>query len=444
MSKKSKARVAQDNNRKLARTKFWLLLFPLMALFIKFIVMANSEAGGWLGADGENYLTGVDGLLKDGFFSTEGKLIYWPAGYPLFVWPFAKISISNFIYFISFFQSVLYAFATYIFVRAISQTKVNKAATWSSFIISFNPTLSLSSLAIGYESPVASLLMITTSLILRDIAASKTIFSTKNIVTSGLCLSISTFFQPRIILFAVALTALWVISKENNVVRIKISAAMLILTMLFPSALILRNVVANDQAAISTNLGVTMRIGAGDKATGGYGTPDGSIPCLPEVKGGPVTDDQVVVCVLKWYLGNPPKALELMVNKSRFYWSPWFGPEANGTMARNPWLKVSPLVGITKNQEGFDLVYGPVGKIISVAWILGGLALLALGWRRLWNLSGVERRLSWLVGAPVVLGWITSLGTIGDHRFRIPQMGLSLFLQVLGAQAVRERLKRLT
>ena len=444
MSKKSKSRVAQDNNRKLARTKFWLLLFPIAALLIKFIVMANSEAGGWLGADGENYLTGVDGLLKDGFFSTEGKLIYWPAGYPLFIWPFANVSLTNFIYFISFFQSVLFAWATYIFARAISQTEVNKAATWTSFVISFNPTLSLSSLAIGYESPIASMLMIAIAFILKDVAASKVIFSTRNIAISGLCLSISTFFQPRIILFAIALIAVWAISKEKKVVRIKISAAMLALTMLFPSALILRNFVANDQAAISTNLGVTMRIGAGDKATGGYGTPDGSIPCLPKVEGQPVTDNQVVVCVLKWYLGNPVKALELMVNKSRFYWSPWFGPEANGTMARNPWLKISPLVGFTKNEDGFNLVYGTFGKIISLTWLLGGILMMFLGFQSLWKFGGLERQLGWLIGAPVVLGWLTSLGTIGDHRFRIPQMGLSLFLQVLGAIYIRDRVKRLT
>ena len=444
MSKKSKTKVAQGNNRKSAPTKFWLLLFPLIALFIKFIVMANTEAGGWLGADGENYLTGVDGLLNDGFFSSEGKLIYWPAGYPLFIWPFAKISITYFIYCISFFQSVLFAWATYIFARAISQTKVKKTAAWSSFIISFNPTLSLSSLAIGYESPIASLLMIVTALIIEDITTSKIMFSRRNIVGSGVCLSISTFFQPRIILFAIALISIWVINKERRVVRIKISAALLILTMLFPSALILRNVVANQQAAISTNLGVTMRIGAGDKATGGYGTPDGSIPCPPKVKDQPVTDNQVVVCVLKWYAGNPVKALELMVNKSRFYWSPWFGPEANGTMARNPWLKISPLVGFTKNEDGFNLVYGTFGKIISLAWLLGGILMMSLGFVRLWNFGGLERQLGWLIGAPVVLGWLTSLGTIGDHRFRIPQMGLSLFLQVVGAIYIRDRVKGLT
>jgi hypothetical protein len=250
MGKGSKAKVAQAKQKKNRSNTYWLLVFPITALAIKLIVMFNTQGGGWLGADGENYLTGVDGLLKDGFFSTEGKLIYWPAGYPLFIWPFAKISVTNFIYFISFFQSVLFALATYIFARAISQTRVKKAATWSSFIISFNPTLSLSSLAIGYESPIASLLMIAISFILRDIAASKTILSTRNVVISGLCLSVSTFFQPRIVLFAIVLIAVWMISKEKTDVQIKISAAMLILTMLFPSALILRNVVVNEQAAI--------------------------------------------------------------------------------------------------------------------------------------------------------------------------------------------------
>ena len=41
--------------------------------------------GAWLGADGENYLVGYNGLLKDGIFSTESLLNYWPAGYPLVI-----------------------------------------------------------------------------------------------------------------------------------------------------------------------------------------------------------------------------------------------------------------------------------------------------------------------------------------------------------------------
>jgi hypothetical protein len=47
-------------------------------------------------------------------------------------------------------------------------------------------------------------------------------------------------------------------------------------------------------------------------------------------------------------------------------------------------------------------------------------------------MGGTELLIAKLAGAPVLLGWLISMGTIGDHRFRIPQMGLSLFLQVAG------------
>ena len=60
----------------------YLIAIPLIALAIKLVTMANIQAGIWVGADGENYLAGVEGLLTSGFFSEEPKLSYWPAGYP--------------------------------------------------------------------------------------------------------------------------------------------------------------------------------------------------------------------------------------------------------------------------------------------------------------------------------------------------------------------------
>jgi hypothetical protein len=89
-----------------------LLLIPALAFLIKLSIIARIQgfdwyasgsgdmAAGlktlldnkylpahvWYGADAENYLYGVLGLLKDGFQSTEGTLHYWPAGYPLLIW----------------------------------------------------------------------------------------------------------------------------------------------------------------------------------------------------------------------------------------------------------------------------------------------------------------------------------------------------------------------
>ena len=442
MGKNSKTRAVKAHEKKQSNKLFWLIAIPVAALVIKFIVMANTQAGGWLGADGENYLTGVDGLLKDGFFSKEGKLIYWPAGYPIFVWPLAAISISKFVYFIGLIQSTLFAYATFLFTRELTRTKISYLAVATSLLISFNPTLSLSTLAVGYEAPVAALLMIAVAFLIKDLQAQSDKFVLRNIFVVALSLSISSFLQPRILLFAVAFILFWYLKKSGRKTRGQLLSLILALVMLFPSVLIFRNFVANDRATISTNLGVTMRIGAGDDATGGYGVPKTPIPCPPKVQGQEVTDNQIVVCVLKWYVGHPGKATQLMVNKTFYYWSPWFGPAANGTMARNPWLKVSPLVGMAKSESGNDLIYGGVGKFVSWVWLIGGLLLLASGLIWLWRIGGGERSIAWLAGIPVILGWLTSLGTIGDHRFRIPQMGLSLFLQVAGIYGLGRRFKR--
>ena len=441
MGKNSKARATKAYEKKQSNKLFWLIAIPLTALVIKLIVMANTQGGGWLGADGENYLTGVDGLLKDGFFSKEGKLLYWPAGYPIFVWPLAAISISKFVYFLGLIQSTLFAYATFLFTRELKKTNISFLAVTISLLITFNPTLSLSTLAVGYEAPVAALLMISMAYLIRDLSAQSDKISLKNIIIIALSLSVSSFLQPRILLFGVAFIFFWCLKKTGSKARVQLLGLTLVLVMLFPSVLILRNIVANDKATISTNLGVTMRIGAGDDATGGYGVPKTPIPCPPKSKGQEVTDNQIVGCVLKWYLSNPGKAAELMVNKTVYYWSPWFGPSANGTMARNPWLKVSPLVGMAKSESGNDLIYGGLGRFISWVWLLGGLLLVGAGLIWLWRLGGIERNMAWLAGIPVILGWLTSLGTIGDHRFRIPQMGLSLFLQVVGVYGLRRRLK---
>jgi hypothetical protein len=111
-------------------------------------------------------------------------------------------------------------------------------------------------------------------------------------------------------------------------------------------------------------------------------------------------------------------------------------------MARNPWSKINPIIGIAKNAEGNQLVYGPVGKVISWLWLLGGVGLIFLGTVYLWRLGGVERYLGYLVSIPTFFGWFISVGTIGDGRFRIPQMGLSVFLQVVGFLALSNLFRR--
>jgi hypothetical protein len=205
-----------------------------------------------------------------------------------------------------------------------------------------------------------------------------------------------------------------------------------------PALLMFRNQNANGFTAISTNLGITMNLGAGNGADGTYRPNEKyGVPCSTIKGNAAQQDSHLVRCVISWYLSNPTKSIELLTNKAVFFWSPWFGPEAVGSMARNPWLKISPLVDIaTNSEEGNKLVYGSVGKVISWIWLLASLALLAIGFWRLWRIGSIEKVVGLFAITQIILNWLIAMGTLGDHRQRLPILGLSIFLQAVGIKTI--------
>jgi hypothetical protein len=427
-------------NKADAKIHRYLIAFPVLAFVIKIIVMFNVQAGGWLGADGENYLTGVDGLLNQGFFSSEEKLTYWPAGYPLLVWPFAAISITKFLYMLSVIQSLFFAYSTYFLTKSISKTRLSYLAFAASFFISFNPTLSLGSLTVAYETPVASCLMMALGIAIRGLSnesASK--ISHKQIAFIGLWFGLASFMQPRFILVAAIFILIFVLYSAGRKYQIKLAAIGIIALMLLPALLIFRNSEAVGKATISTNLGVTMNLGVGDETLGAYTRIGPPIKCEPSVTGQVLTDNELVACVIKWYATNPVKTAKLAFHKSLYFWSPWSGPVVEGTTARNPWLKISPVQQMQKTPSAVNLIQGNFGKTISYIWLVGQIALLLLGFLTLYKRGGLDKKVALLAATPVLLAWLITLGTIGDHRFRIPTMGLSLLLQVAGILAIREK-----
>jgi len=419
----------------------YLIVIPLLALAIKFVTMFNIQAGAWYGADGENYLAGVDGLLKDGFYSLEPKLSYWPAGYPLLLWPLASISIAKFFYMISFIQTIFFAYATYFFTNKLRNTSLSFLAFWAAIFISFNPTLSLSSLAVGYEAPIAACFMMIAGTIWANINAPIDRKFWLNVAAVGGWFSLATLMQPRFLLIAIIIAIMWAVKVVGRKNQIRIATLVIAIMLVAPAIMIARNIVVIDKATISTNLGVTMRIGVGPETSGGYSRTGPEIPCEPKAPASTVSDNDVVVCVIKWYLTNPLDTVRLSFNKAKFFWSPWSGPEVEGTMARNPWLKISPAQEIAKSsQNARDIVYGPFGIAVSYGWIIGQIAFLFFGYRSLRRLGSDEKFFANIVLVPIVISWLISIGTIGDHRFRIPTMSLSLFLQVAAFLAIRKKL----
>lgn len=391
--------------------------------------------GAWLGADGENYLTGFTSLVRDGVFSKDGILNYWPAGYPFVILFLSLLGKSWVLTTLSVFQSIIFSYAVYIFCSQLARTRLKKFAYFIFLFIILNPTLSLSSIAVGYESLAASGFLITAGLIMKDIVEKDNKKFNKYLSITSMIFGLLTFMQPRLIVSGILINLFWILMRKGVKAGSLLVIVSLAITLFFPATLIYRNHKAIGVNSISTNLGVTMNIGAGDKATGGYMKQDFGVPCTL-IGNESQKDNQRVRCVLNWYVNNPTKAVKLFYNKTLYFWSPWFGPEANGTMARNPWLTISPIKNIASTPEGVNLVYGGFGKLVSWLWLLGGLALLLYGFIILWRQNSLERFIGNIALIAISTNWLISLISIGDHRFRIPIMGMSLFLQAIGLRTL--------
>jgi len=432
----------QQQEKKSKNVDFYIIAIPVFAFLIKLITMINTPNGGWLGADGENYFSGVDGLLADGYLSDKSILSYWPAGYPILLWALAKISITQIIWLISITQSIFYAYASYYFVKQLRDTKLRPYLFLIGIFLAFNPTLSLSSMAVGYESPIAACMLMVVGLIIKSLQSPNDHRLVIRVLGVGGFSALATFMQPRWILTSIVIAVAWALMSKSRKVQALILVGVIGIMAIAPAILIQRNIASIDKAVISTNLGVTMKIGAGPQTTGGYARTGPEIPCEPVPPATTVSDNDVVKCVIKWYAANPVKAGKLFVKKGWYYWTPWSGPFANGTMARNPWLKVNPIMDIARgSQSGNDLVYKSVGKGISFLWVVGCISLFFIGFFWLRSMKGIYANIAWLAGIPVVISWLVSMGTIGDHRFRIPTMSLSVFLQVMGYFALRHKAK---
>jgi len=412
---------------------FYIYAIPLAALFIKVIVMANTPGHGWLGADGESYLSGVDGLIAQGYFSDKEILSYWPAGYPILIWLLTKVSLVNIGWLISLTQSFFYAYSSFYFTKQLSQTKLRNFVIPVALIIAINPTLSLSSLSVGYESPIASCMLMTVGLIIKFKLSKAGTSEIRLIFGVGFFAALASFMQPRWLLTSLAIAVVWALTTTTKKQQALILTIVVGVMAIAPLSLIQRNAVAIQKSIISTNLSSALLIGTGPETNGSYTHTGPNITCSANNSNKKNTEGEMLICATKWYLSNPLKTLQLSWNKSIFFWSPWAGPVANGTMARNPWLKIDPTSYFVKNSKlANEIINGTLGKAISWLWVTAGILFMFYGFTSIRKIGSIESHISYLLMLPIVASWISSIATIGDHRFRVPTMPLSLTLQIIG------------
>jgi hypothetical protein len=381
-----------------------------------------------LGADTENYVAQIQALNKDGLFF-QG-LTTWPAGYAITIWIIQMVTFTNNFIALSIFQSVLWSSAVYFLSVELSKYKFSKIAIPTCYLLLLNPTLTLTSFTVGYESFCASLTILSLVLLVKTLKSKKPL---RYFLYASVLMSFSISLQPRLApgyLLALAVFTYKAFPSKKRLIQLNVYA--LVVVLLLPTGLALRNFASNGEFTISTNLGTNMLMGAGPDSTGKYSSGISGLDCTDQGHISADSDNEKVVCALKWHVTHPIDSAQLSLKKFVFLWSPWWGPLATGTMSRNPYLKFHPVKSSVQTNEDLQVAAGPVGIGISWLVVIGGWMLLILGVAKSVFLGGVERKIC-LSSALIIMGTsIFTFLTIGDHRYRLPILGLSILLQLFG------------
>ena len=242
---------------------FVFIIKVFVSLSITPLINWKYQGHMWLGADGENYLIGVNALSRDGFFSNQEILNYWPAGYPIFIYFFGIFGTSNALTILGFFQSAIFSYAVYLISIELFRNRFRRVSKTLCVFLLFNPTLSLNSLSIGYESLCASGFLIVTALAIKLFNTQKLKLSRILLISIGLILSFISSLQPRLIISGIFIGLVLFLKRTHFKKSIYKLAVFVILVISLPSALILRNHFASGLNVLSLNLGATMNIGAG-------------------------------------------------------------------------------------------------------------------------------------------------------------------------------------
>jgi hypothetical protein len=430
---------------RIAKNQKKILIVIGIITLLKLILIPNIEksqpgsySGAWLGSDGETYLAAAEALIKDGIFSKSNLLIYFAPGYSIFLAALHLLTGKMLFLFTSVIQTLLYSYASYFLGQQLLKTKLNKITLPTILIFLLNPTLSLSSLVIGYENLIASACMLALGLLILDLKSEglKTI-NVYMLITAAL-FGFTIWLSPRMVLPGFLFLLVWIYLKNGFKKNFLASLIVIFVFLGFQSSIVLRNAIATGNIVSQSSLGTLAIMGAGPNATGKYTDTDTGIVCDVTGLSAGGSSNKKLLCAANWYANNPTQGLLLLWKKSYYLWSPWFGPLYGGTMARNPYLFVHPVKLNITTQSQLDFVMGTPGQIISWIWILGGWWLLILGFRELLKSTRVERAIGVAAMLVILSSWFTVLIVEGDNRYRIPFMPLSILLQLVGYHSLRK------
>lgn len=387
---------------------FVLSVAILKVTYATFFLFGNA----WLGADGENYLKIVIIFEKEGFLARDFLANYFPTGYSHLIYLIGKISRELNILLLVLGQTTLFAIAVLKFERMLRYFLSEKLSAAITLFLSLNPTLSLSSLVIGYESVLASCIMLFCYFLNESLYKRN---SNANTFLCGLSGGLAIYVHPAVLPIILAMPCLVLFRPNYREYRRFILLGLIVL--LFPIISLSRNYASTNEISFGSSLGTTMLIGAGPNSSGTYLKNDQGLECKTKASNEIRRDRERVLCALIWYSENPSAFLNLSKKKVIALFSPWYSGISMGTMARNPWLLFHPFKTLASERVRIGYL-GNTIRLFTLTVLWTWLFLLIIGSIGLYREFG--RVFFVLIVVPIIGIIFLTILTVGDHRFRLP------------------------
>jgi len=432
-----------------------LLVGVLNILGLACLARFNLPSEMLLAADGVSYQRSIAALLNDGPFSNYPGLFFQPSGYPLLIWGVSFFGLFPTSLTVVLLQGSIHVLSIMFLSKRLEKTGFARVVPFLFLFLMFNPILCLSAMNCGYESLASSFIIITVTLLLTNKKC-----ELKELVIITTLQALLILMNTRFI--AVAVLVFIYIYSRSYFKRLRPQVILLgSVCVLLPIFLLTaRNEIAVGVMSPSTNLGVTLNLGACLKATGAHNIYGEFGVTCEELTGSPslvIGSDQVAAtffnfteintpatvskydtilrnCVIKWYMDNPRELIRLFFNKTVFFFSPFTGSLSTGTFEINNSL----ISSINANVDGLSSNAGQFGTtpIIYATFILGLAFLFLVGVQRAYRLNF---EVTSLLLALAASQWLISAVTIGDNRFRIPVIPLITLFAAYGLTVLLEK-----
>lgn len=407
-------------------TRLFLILLLGVSVIGKMLYQAQLEQRLWV--DGEGVLRLTELLAMRRFGIGVPGLDVLSVGYPAAAHLTLLLLKADALWPIGVVQSVLYAVATWQLATAIARTRLAWATIPFALIVTLNPALTLSTVALSPDGLVASLAMLALALMVRDLLVAPDRRRPWRLLVGALLLGLATVALPVFALGALGMLVGWAVARGNREQAIWLGSASVAALMVLPLALLAGNQIANNSARVA--------VGA-DRQTFNFGSLAPNTVRDDNSRCGVTSIDLLSLdvprwrCLTAWYQEESAEASQDAVHHAVGFWEPWAGPLHEPSLRDNPWGDLQP-VHRWGDDDPRSILASPFAAAVSWLWMLGSVTAALAGMAGLRQLGEVEHALSTAIGWLVVGAWLVGSIVGADASSRLPVLAPLLLLQVAG------------